>query len=89
MFGISSNFSLNGKNVINEIKTLSNEIYKEYPDGESASKIGNYVLFYIGSKHGRFDNTFFGLTKKEGETFIKKITTSQNHNIQRILELLP
>lgn len=86
-FTSRSIFSIQDKNIVRQIGRLANEIFKEYPEMTSPSKIANYVLYFIGSKNNAYDHNYFGITKKEGSDFVRKLYESTNPAVQEILQI--
>ena len=76
------------KSIHKMLRTVGNEIFKEYPDTTSPAYIATGVLFYIGNKLGSFDIKMFGLKKKELTDMKNKIESSQNPKIIELLAIL-
>ena len=87
---MTSNFVLRiqDKNIKQTMKTIADEIFKEYSDRTSPALIATGVLYYVSNKFNTFDYKMFGLKKKEITDISKKIESSQNQIIIDLIEIL-
>ena len=76
------------KNIQNMIDTLGNELIKEYNDRTSPALIATAVLYFVGSKLREIDFHIFGLKKKELTDVVKRMESSKNVEIIRLLALI-